>query len=178
MINFFTPQTMTLLQTGLSIAGQSSSVTRLKSAGDLQADVFRTAGASAQALANYNIGLDRLQARQQIDTLSRNLQRSLGRQSGDVIASGISSQSKSAMLLRNELLDAFDREILNVINNQAIVADQRRFNAQMQQVDFENRARAARFGAELQTNLARQQQAKSFQSVANQGVSLLGDING
>jgi hypothetical protein len=113
------------------------------SAGAGLADFYNGSANQSYALANYNIGLQRLQHSRQVFDLQRSLQKTLGRQKIQFASRGISSTSKSALMLANEALDTFDMAINNSYTDLQIKEDQIQFQAQQAAADSQRRAAAA-----------------------------------
>lgn len=171
--NLFLQSLPALAQTGVGVF-ESFQANRLITQGaDIQANAFRTQGAASLAAANYNAGLVSLQTNRRLGAVSRNLQRTIGAQRSQAIASGFASTSKSTLVLMDETLSTFEREVVNLRTDAAQQQAAIQFEGRARQVSAENRARATEFQAEAEKAANTR---KAIGSVVSQAGTLLGGI--
>lgn len=145
----FLQQAPTILQGALGAFQQSRGFDIQIGASRRQAELFRQAASSTQAIAEYNIELDKQALSRELDTTSRQLRRLLSTQKSQMATTGASISSKSFLALTNNTLDAVQRQVLDAKNAQRTIADQRRYQAAAQAVDLQNRALASEYEAEI-----------------------------
>ena len=115
------------------------------SGGNLSGEAFRLASISVGQALSFNLGIEETNKQRQLKSVSRKFQRTIGQQISQQAASGISITSKSSMQLRNETMDVFGTSMLNLKLDHENVKRGRIFEAQIQQTNLENQARAAEF---------------------------------
>lgn len=157
-----------LLTTGQAIGQSQSAINAQISGGEIQASAYRSQGANAHAIANYNIKLEKIDVARKVNDLSRNVQRAIGRQRVQAANTGFSSTSKSFLMVMSDTLDGFDTVFTQAKADSEIRENQIRFQASQQAIDSENRARAAGFQAELSAFQIEQQQAKQISGLGTQ----------
>ena len=116
---------------------------------EIAAQGFRQGISSQRQALTFNTGVDAINNQRRLQSTSRQFQRLLGKQITQISSSGIKGTSASALQLRNEALDTFDRTVLNL------------------KVDAENQRRAKQFQSDLRiTNLENQARAAEFRAAA------------
>ena len=116
---------------------------------EMAAASYRQAGVASIAAANYNNAISRLNFNRQMDSMSREIRNFVGTQQVAAASTGFKSSSKSFLELTNDTLNIFERTILDARNSQKQAESATLFEAQAQQVQFENQARAAEYQAEI-----------------------------
>jgi len=133
---------------------------------------FRQDAVNAGQVAEYNIALDQREFTRQLDAFSRQIAATASTQVSQASVSGIDIGSQSTLSVINQGLDQAIRATIDARNDVKITADQRRFQAQQQQVALENRARLAEFQGEVAAYQSRQRLGRFIPSLANQIGSL------
>lgn len=132
-----------------------------------QAEGFRTSAEAVKQATEFNINVDNMNLKRQLDTLSRQFQRTAGQQIVGAAASGFSVGSKSFMQLRDETANvfatAFTSATTDAKNKQRIAL----YESQVKQTNLENQAKAAEYQAQGERVLAgARAQSKQLQANA------------
>lgn len=172
----FLNQVPTILSGALGAFQQSKGFDIQIGASQRQAQFFRQSASATQAIAEYNIELDRQALARELDSTSRQLRRLMSTQRSQMATTGAALGSKSFLAIANASLDAVQRQVLDARNSQKIVADQRRFQAKQQAVNFQNRALAADFEAEVSMFRQRRARAGAIQSGVSTLLGSIGDL--
>lgn len=145
----FLELTPTLLEGAFGAIQRSRGYDMQAKAYEGSAASYRQAARQGQALAEYNIELDKQALARDLDVTSRQLRRLMSTQRSQFVGTGASISSKSFLAVANASLDTVQRQVLDAKNAQRILARQRRYSAAQQAVDLENQARASEYQAEL-----------------------------
>lgn len=145
----FLNQAPTILSGALGAFQQARGFDIQASSSERMAEQFRAAASNTQAIAEYNIELDRQALARDLDATSRQLRRLMSTQRSQMATTGASMSSKSFLAIANNTLDAVQRQVLDARNAQQTVAQQRRFQASQRAVELQNQALAAEFAAEV-----------------------------
>ena len=114
----------------------------------LTAAGFRQSAESVREATAFNIQIDKMNTKRQLDAIARQSNRLLARQRVTAASSGIALTSKSFLQLQNEAIDTVQRQMTDfkVAAENSIRAKQ--FESSVRQVNLENQARAAEFQGE------------------------------
>lgn len=162
----FTELLPNMLTTGTSIFQSQQAINTQIQGGLIQSQAYRNSGNQARAIANYNIQLNKIDLNRKMSDLNRNVQRAIGKQRSQAVATGFAGTSKSFLAVMNETLDGFDQAATLAQTNFNIKSDQIRFQAEQHRVDSENRARAAEFESQVAAFKTGQKQAGQITGLA------------
>lgn len=145
----------------------------------LSAQGFRQSAISVARATEFNLATDQINNQRRLQSISRQFQRTLGKQTVQTAKSGLALTSKSFLELRNESLDIFGRAMLNF----RIDAENKRratiFESQVKQTNLENQARAAEYRAQAERVLASNRAAEAaFQGDIARSKAIGGAIRG
>lgn len=159
------------LSLGNSILGTNSAINQINRGLDMQlgafavqAEAYRNNAATAQSVAKYNQSLEILNTNRNLDSLSRTIRKTISSQRVQAISQGISSGSKSSLLVMADTLNNFNRQQVNLKADSRIRQQQIQFNADLESYNFENQARAQEAqarAAEYQARVAKSEAKKS-----------------
>lgn len=171
----------------ISAQGANSQASNIITAGEIQAQGslltaagFRVSKQSVQDVANFNIQVQKINELRQLSSMSQQFQRTIGANISAVSASGININSKSALMVRNQVADTFERSMLHF----KLDAENKRratiFESNIRQTNLENQARAAEYQAAAARVLASNRasetraggQASMFQAFTKAATSL------
>ncbi len=156
---------------GQGIAGmqQVSDGAAMQVQGDqLQAQVYRQAGAAALQEANYNIGLNTIQVQRQQDAISQTLNTTLSHNQAIMGASGVQANSKSYLANVSANLTHFEQQNLQINNSRMASNNNALYEGQLANTEDENKARAADYAGQIAKYEADQQNSKNmFGMVSN-----------
>lgn len=151
----FQAQAASIIQGG-EIAAQGAKMT---------ADSYRQSAEMVQMSANFNAQIEKVNTYQMLQATGRQAQRAFGLQTAQLAQSGINLGSKSALMVRNEALDIYSKQLSNIKINAANKAEARRFETQARMVNLENQARAAEYqGAVERVNAANRAAQANYQA--------------
>lgn len=159
----------------MSSAAQSQAAT-IRTGGEIAAQGalmsaagFRSSAEAVRGATEFNLGVDAINNHRRMKATSRQLQRTLGRQTTQIASRGIAQTSKSALMIRNESLDIFQRAMLNLKVDAENQRRSRIFQSQIQQTNLENQARAAEYRAAAERVMASNRAAEAaFQGEISQ----------
>jgi hypothetical protein len=145
----------------------------------LSAQGFRQSAIGVARATEFNLATDKINNYRKMQSISRQFQRTLGRQITQQARSGIGLASKSALEVRNETLNVFGRAMINF----RIDAENKRratiFESQIKQTNLENQARAAEFRAQAERVMASNRAAEAaFQGEIAQSRAIGSAISG
>lgn len=146
----------------LSLASSNSGINMALQGANLKATSFRNAGAAAMSVANYNVGVERLNLNRQLEQLNRDVFSFTSTQRVQAVSTGFDPTSKSFLLAVNDSLDTFSNTILDLKNSSDIRQKQILFEGQLAQVEFENQARIAQFQGQVSAFGQQRKQAQGF----------------
>lgn len=175
----FEAQASSIIQGG-EIAAQGAQMT---------ADSYRQSAQMVQMASIFNSQVDKFNTFQQIQSVGRNAQRAFGLQTAQIAQAGLSQTSKSALMLRNEAMDVFTKQISNIKIDARNKQEARRFETESRMVNLENQARAAEYQGAVERvnaqNRASQAQYQADQAtfggiknIISKAPTLLGNIFG
>ena len=127
----------------------------------LSASGFRTSATAVGQATSFNLSIDKTNTQRKLKSITRQFQRTLGKQTSQVAKAGISVTSKSFLQLRNETLDVFGTALLNTKLDAENSKRAKIFESQVKQTNLENQARAAEFNAAAQRVMASNRAAEA-----------------
>lgn len=143
----------------------------------LTASGLRTSAESVKKEAASNIEVAKVNEYRRLQSISRQFQRTLGRQTVQAAKSGIAVGSKSFMQLRNETSNIFKRTILDLKTDTEDAIQNRLFESRIKQANLENQARAFEFKATNERYLANIQAQNVESQTKTRGLgTLLGSV--
>jgi hypothetical protein len=163
---------------GLSGMFTQSQGTSLQVEGNrLSAQGYRTAAVQTIASANFNNQIRQLNLNRQLDAFSREIRQFTAEQRVSAAASGASLASKSFLLVMNDTLSKFERQVIQARNSTEQAKNASLFEARSSAVSLENQARAADFRGDFAEAEGSRQRTKSLVSIGTNAVtSLLGEF--
>jgi hypothetical protein len=121
---------------------------------NLSAEGFRVAAENVRRATGFNLGVQALNDKKRLESISRQFQRTLGAQIATQTRTGLSLGSKSFLAVQNETRDIFERTLFQT------------------KIDAENARRAALFESNVRrVNLENQARAAEYQAQASQAIS-------
>ena len=128
----------------------SSGTSRIDSGTKTMASSLRSAGNSSKSAANFNIAVDQINTNKQLEGLARSVRRLSSTQRAQAASTGFDIASQSRLAIFNETLNTAERSVLEIKNaaenRQQVIG----FQAEQQNVAFENQARNAEFQGDIQ----------------------------
>lgn len=122
--------------------------------GILSAEGYRKSKVSVANATAYNIAQDNLNVQREMESLSRQFQRTIGEQVVATASQGISLTSKSALMIRNETVDVYDKALLQLkINAENNIRNQL-YESRVKQAELEQQAIASEYQGRLSRTLA------------------------
>jgi hypothetical protein len=141
----------------ISLTGASSQAQSIRTGGEiaargseLSAGALRQSAISVAGATDFNLSIDALNTNRKLSAISRQRQRTIGRQLTQQAATGIAVGSKSYLQLRNESADIFNQAMLQTKLSAENNRRSRLFESQITQINLENQARAAEFRAQAE----------------------------
>lgn len=128
---------------------------------------------NARAASEYNIELDRQDLVRKLDVFSRDIRNLGATQRGQMATTGASLSSKSFLALTNSSLDTALRQTKRLRDNQKLLAQQRRYQADLQQINTQNQLAAIDYQKELNKFRFQREQTSFFKSI---GSTILGTV--
>jgi len=128
----------------LSMAGDTQYI-----GGILSAEGYRKSKTSVASATAYNLIQDNLNVQREMQSLSRQFQRTIGEQIVSTAAQGISLSSKSALMLRNETVNVYDEALLQLKLSAENNIRNRLYESKLKQTELEQQARASEYQAKL-----------------------------
>jgi len=141
------------ITSGGQIAAQGAEMTA--------AGIRQSAGSVFQA-NQFNLQVDNLNVQRRLKAVSRQSQRLIGTQIAGFAASGLSVTSKSFLQLRNESLDTFDQQLLNIKVDAQNSRRAKIFETQSQLINLENQAKASDYRAKAERVMASNKAAETL----------------
>ena len=153
----------------------------------LTASGFRQSADAVRQATEFNLDVDRINTQRRLKSVSRQFQRTVGRQITQQAASGFAITSKTFLQTRNETADVFGRAILNLKVDAENTRRAKLFESAVKQTNLENQARAAEFRASAERVMASNRAAaaafqgdiasfKTTQSIIKSVPTLLGQL--
>jgi len=162
-----------LLGPGLKLFGAINDHKSLARSEDLnssailyEGQALRDAAARLPAELSFNLAVDNMNLNRRLSALSRQAQRTFSSQTAALVASGVSLDSKSALMLRNEAADQFSRVFLDTKVDAENERKIKVFESKSRAIQLENAARAKDFEAEIRVFKAGQQASSQLMSSA------------
>lgn len=153
----------------------------------LSASGYRESAKALEPALMFNLEIDSMNHQRQLDAMGRQASRILSKQTAQVAQAGISVGSKSALMMRNEVVNNLSTQVLyssidteNKRRAEIFGKNMQVYTLEGQAINAENQANIATWQAEVSAVNARNQQAiSSYQS--NQKVmsgipSILGQL--
>ena len=119
------------------------------SGGMLSAEGYRNSKRSVSNATSYNIAQDNINVQREMQSLGRQFQRTIGEQVVATAAQGISLTSKSALMLRNETVNVYDKALLQVKLNAENNIRNQLYESRVKQSELEQQAVASEYQAKL-----------------------------
>ena len=146
--------------------------------GQLSAQSYRLAGAASIAAGQYNAGLEQLNLERRLDGVARDIRTVGAEQRVQAVSTGFRGSSKSFLSVMNDTMTGFERLILDETNTSKQRQKSILFEAQTQQVFFENQARTAEYQASVQQAMSASQGSGFGGGFAQQVGGLIGNLFG
>lgn len=119
------------------------------SGSEFEAKVYRQAGIQATLAANYNIGVDQVKTARMQDALGRELTKTISTNTAQAAANGLSLGSRSTMAVQSGILDAAQRQTLQIANDAKQRQEMIDYQGKLTQVNYENQALAAEYSGKV-----------------------------
>lgn len=119
---------------------------------------------------NFNLGVDAMNSQRRLSSMSRQFERTIGRQLSQQATTGLSLTSKSFLMVQNETRSHFEQEMLNFKIDAENQRRSKMFDAEVRKTNLENQARAAEYNAASQRVLA-SNRAASVRYASNQSTA-------
>lgn len=144
--------------------------------GQLQAQSYRVAGASAMAAATYNSQVIGVNLIASLDLFGRQIRQNTSSQRTQAAYSGLSVSSGSFMSVMNGSLDVFSRQVTSA----RTAAQQKQtsilFEGASQQVAYENQARIAEYNGQVEAWKGQRQAASAGADAALGAIGAIGGL--
>lgn len=145
------------------------------SSAKMSAKAYRQAADLTGKIANYNIELDRQQLVKNLNVASKDISKFMATNRTQMATTGISSSSKSYLQLANASMNTFTQQVADARADQLLTAQQRLYNAKLQEVDLLNKAQSSDYEAKVAKYYQKQEQGQMFGKAFS---TLLGGLGG
>lgn len=133
---------------------------------NLQSQSYRNSATAVQQATNFNLGVDTINLTRSLADNNRKAQRTLSQQVSQTAASGLGLTGKSYLALRNDAINTFAQQSLNLRQDYENSNRAKIYESQVTQMNLENQARATDYQAAT-TRYNTNKQVAAYQSQAN-----------
>ncbi len=124
------------------------------------ADGLRQSANSVRQATSFNLQIDAINSKRELQALSTQYHRVLGIQTAQMAATGLSVSSKSFMAIQQNTANSFEGALMRTAIDAENAKRARIFESDVKQTNLENQARAAEYQAQAERVLARNRAAQ------------------